>query len=244
MLGTGLPAGLPCHSCSALPRGWGPGAGGLLPPAAALTAGGFSPDANKRIKVANPVVEMDGDEMTRIIWAFIKEKVLPGRGGSRAGWVLGGSTAPGDAGRPGKQPTPGLLLPPHPRAGGWLGHCAAWASGCFEPIPRPDLCLGAVGSGPRSSWGQGCTSGLHPGSRCLIETSCPGLLLPAEAGSRARKRNRLAGELQRGVVPAPLLSWAVAPALPLDAGRRGALAWGDDTWGSLPHSELSPFGAC
>lgn len=35
-----------------------------------------SPDADKRIKVANPVVEMDGDEMTRIIWAFIKEKVM------------------------------------------------------------------------------------------------------------------------------------------------------------------------
>ncbi|NWQ83329.1 IDHP dehydrogenase, partial [Columbina picui] len=35
-----------------------------------------SPDANKRIKVANPVVEMDGDEMTRIIWAFIKEKLI------------------------------------------------------------------------------------------------------------------------------------------------------------------------
>ncbi|NXS64539.1 IDHP dehydrogenase, partial [Brachypteracias leptosomus] len=34
------------------------------------------PDANKRIKVANPVVEMDGDEMTRIIWAFIKEKLI------------------------------------------------------------------------------------------------------------------------------------------------------------------------
>ncbi len=31
-----------------------------------------------KIKVANPVVEMDGDEMTRIIWAFIKDKlVLP-----------------------------------------------------------------------------------------------------------------------------------------------------------------------
>jgi len=33
-------------------------------------------DADKRIKVAQPVVEMDGDEMTRIIWEFIKEKVL------------------------------------------------------------------------------------------------------------------------------------------------------------------------
>lgn len=33
-------------------------------------------DADKRIKVAQPVVEMDGDEMTRIIWEFIKEKVI------------------------------------------------------------------------------------------------------------------------------------------------------------------------
>uniref|UniRef100_UPI00398ECF2B isocitrate dehydrogenase [NADP], mitochondrial n=1 Tax=Pristiophorus japonicus TaxID=55135 RepID=UPI00398ECF2B len=32
--------------------------------------------ADKRIKVANPVVEMDGDEMTRIIWTFIKEKLI------------------------------------------------------------------------------------------------------------------------------------------------------------------------
>lgn len=31
--------------------------------------------ANK-IKVANPVVELDGDEMTRIIWKFIKEKLI------------------------------------------------------------------------------------------------------------------------------------------------------------------------
>ena len=29
-----------------------------------------------KIKVANPVVEMDGDEMTRIIWHFIKEKLI------------------------------------------------------------------------------------------------------------------------------------------------------------------------
>lgn len=32
-------------------------------------------DGTKRIKVANPVVEMDGDEMTRIIWEKIKETV-------------------------------------------------------------------------------------------------------------------------------------------------------------------------
>jgi isocitrate dehydrogenase len=29
-----------------------------------------------KIKVANPVVEMDGDEMTRIIWHFIKDKLI------------------------------------------------------------------------------------------------------------------------------------------------------------------------
>lgn len=29
-----------------------------------------------RIKVQNPVVELDGDEMTRIIWAFIKQKLI------------------------------------------------------------------------------------------------------------------------------------------------------------------------
>merc|ERR1712190_340900 len=31
---------------------------------------------DKRIKVANPVVEMDGDEMTRIIWEKIKERLI------------------------------------------------------------------------------------------------------------------------------------------------------------------------
>ncbi len=29
-----------------------------------------------KIKVANPVVELDGDEMTRVIWTFIKEKLI------------------------------------------------------------------------------------------------------------------------------------------------------------------------
>ena len=32
--------------------------------------------ATAKIKVVNPVVEMDGDEMTRIIWHFIKEKLI------------------------------------------------------------------------------------------------------------------------------------------------------------------------
>lgn len=31
---------------------------------------------SNKIKVANPVVELDGDEMTRIIWKFIKDKLI------------------------------------------------------------------------------------------------------------------------------------------------------------------------
>src|SRR3979409_128846 len=30
----------------------------------------------QKIKVTNPVVELDGDEMTRIIWKFIKDKLI------------------------------------------------------------------------------------------------------------------------------------------------------------------------
>ena len=29
-----------------------------------------------KIKVKNPVVELDGDEMTRVIWEFIKMKLI------------------------------------------------------------------------------------------------------------------------------------------------------------------------
>ena len=29
-----------------------------------------------KIKVKNPIVEMDGDEMTRIMWDFIKKKLI------------------------------------------------------------------------------------------------------------------------------------------------------------------------
>jgi len=29
-----------------------------------------------KIKVKNPIVELDGDEMTRIMWDFIKEKLV------------------------------------------------------------------------------------------------------------------------------------------------------------------------
>jgi isocitrate dehydrogenase len=31
---------------------------------------------NTKIKVANPVVEMDGDEMTRIIWKQIRDLLI------------------------------------------------------------------------------------------------------------------------------------------------------------------------
>ncbi|CAM8941453.1 unnamed protein product [Rhodiola kirilowii] len=31
---------------------------------------------DSKIKVHNPVVEMDGDEMTRIIWKMIKDKLI------------------------------------------------------------------------------------------------------------------------------------------------------------------------
>ena len=30
----------------------------------------------EKIKVKNPVVELDGDEMTRIIWKLIKEELI------------------------------------------------------------------------------------------------------------------------------------------------------------------------
>ena len=29
-----------------------------------------------KIKVSNPIVELDGDEMTRIIWKFIKDQLI------------------------------------------------------------------------------------------------------------------------------------------------------------------------
>ena len=30
----------------------------------------------KRIEMKNPVVEMDGDEMTRVMWSWVKEKLI------------------------------------------------------------------------------------------------------------------------------------------------------------------------
>ena len=40
----------------------------------ALSRRGFA--SFQKIKVAQPVVELDGDEMTRIIWQWIKDKVI------------------------------------------------------------------------------------------------------------------------------------------------------------------------
>lgn len=36
----------------------------------------FADGTAKRFVATNPVVEMDGDEMTRIIWQFIKDKLI------------------------------------------------------------------------------------------------------------------------------------------------------------------------
>jgi len=48
----------------------------LAPVAAVNSTQVRSYSQDKRIKVANPVVEMDGDEMTRIIWEKIKERLI------------------------------------------------------------------------------------------------------------------------------------------------------------------------
>uniref|UniRef100_U5EUN0 Isocitrate dehydrogenase [NADP] n=1 Tax=Corethrella appendiculata TaxID=1370023 RepID=U5EUN0_9DIPT len=50
---------------------------GLLAPAVSNTVAlQRNKSTNARIKAAKPIVEMDGDEMTRIIWHFIKEKLI------------------------------------------------------------------------------------------------------------------------------------------------------------------------
>jgi hypothetical protein len=48
----------------------------LLPVALARGFATGASDSLTKIKVENPVVEMDGDEMTRILWAWIKEKLI------------------------------------------------------------------------------------------------------------------------------------------------------------------------
>ena len=41
-----------------------------------LVGGGKRKAPMAKIKVDNPVVELDGDEMTRIIWQFIKDRLI------------------------------------------------------------------------------------------------------------------------------------------------------------------------
>ena len=41
-----------------------------------ITLASFFKTHMTKIKVVNPVVELDGDEMTRIIWKFIKDKLI------------------------------------------------------------------------------------------------------------------------------------------------------------------------
>ena len=36
----------------------------------------YEDTAMAKIKVANPVVELDGDEMARIMWSFFKSKLI------------------------------------------------------------------------------------------------------------------------------------------------------------------------
>jgi isocitrate dehydrogenase len=40
-----------------------------------MSAQNYATASGDRIKVKNPVVEIDGDEMTRIIWKKIREEV-------------------------------------------------------------------------------------------------------------------------------------------------------------------------
>src|SRR5262249_59425034 len=65
-------AGGGAGSCTGGPGGAGPAARekGVRPEK------GRERPAMPKIKVANPVVELDGDEMTRIIWKFIKDKLI------------------------------------------------------------------------------------------------------------------------------------------------------------------------
>lgn len=48
----------------------------LARPAATATMTKANYTSNSRITVENPVVDLDGDEMTRIIWADIKDKLI------------------------------------------------------------------------------------------------------------------------------------------------------------------------
>src|ERR1700761_7026109 len=48
----------------------------ITPPSPPETHFHKGPISMAKIKVTNPVVELDGDEMTRIIWQYIKDKLI------------------------------------------------------------------------------------------------------------------------------------------------------------------------
>jgi hypothetical protein len=54
----------------------GPFVAGLRAEPADGGPGSAHEDGMAKIKVKTPVVELDGDEMTRIIWGFIKDKLI------------------------------------------------------------------------------------------------------------------------------------------------------------------------
>jgi isocitrate dehydrogenase len=49
---------------------------GVIPEGSQVVADRIAAPVAERIKVKNPIVELDGDEMTRIIWSFIKEQLI------------------------------------------------------------------------------------------------------------------------------------------------------------------------
>lgn len=51
-----------------------------------MAARSYATPTGERIKVKNPVVEIDGDEMTRIIWKKIREEVGCPR--FKDGWTI------------------------------------------------------------------------------------------------------------------------------------------------------------
>eukprot|EP00736_Rhodelphis_marinus_P009080 Rmarinus@m.28328 len=53
-----------------------PAKGAALRASASTHYRGLSAQAESRIKVKNPIVELDGDEMTRVIWKHIKDKLI------------------------------------------------------------------------------------------------------------------------------------------------------------------------
>ncbi len=58
----------------------------------------------EKIKMQNPIVEIDGDEMTRILWAMIKEELILPLCGPEHRILRSVSAQPGRHRRPGHRP--------------------------------------------------------------------------------------------------------------------------------------------